>query len=153
MHEFIIIIARLSELYVLDMECKNMYVAYYTDLSHLFALVRHFRNVYQLLVQLLPWRYIWEFNKEILPWYFVLLNQPNRKVFDFVYLMLSWLLSFNVCVRDLSENMIRQHTTRKLIIHPEKNDRWRDDQVWCNCKLFMLHKLAQCHRCDVLIYK
>jgi len=56
--EFIIIIARLPELYFLDMECKNRYAAYYTDLSLLCALIRHFRNVYQRQVKLLTWQYI-----------------------------------------------------------------------------------------------
>jgi len=78
-HEFIIIIARLPELYFLHVEYKNRYAVYYIDLSLLFALVTHFRNVYQRLVKLLPWQYIWGFNKEILPWYFVLLKQSNRK--------------------------------------------------------------------------
>jgi len=142
-HEFIIIIARLPELYFLHVEYKNRYAVYYIDLSLLFALVTHFRNVYQRLVKLLPWQYIWGFNKEILSWYFVLLKQSNRKkILDFVYPILTWLIwEYNT-----THNQEAQ-------IHPETKDRWRDDNMLCNGKLFILHKVVQCHHCDVLIYK
>ena len=111
MHECIIIIVRLSELYfyMWNVRIGMLFIAQIfvcaskTFQKRLSAASETVAMAIYLRIQQRNITMVFCFTKAV----------KQKKIFDFVYPILTWLFSFNFRVHDLSENII-QYTLRKL---------------------------------------